>query len=283
MADTLVTTAVETPASPATSPPATATPAPLSSAPPPPPDWRASFPEDLRNHKSLEKFKGMEDVARGYVELEKYRGRSVAFPDENSRPEDRDAFNAKVDAWRGVPDSPEKYTIAGPEGMPLDPGLVTTWQQVFHRGRFTPDQVALIQDAYFGSALGNPEVAAESMRTTAETTLKAEWGGGYAHKLRMAGEGLRLADAKTPGLAEFMETSRLGNHPIFIKHFASEAQRRAEHGDLPIDSRSGDPMGPEGAQQQIAAIRADLTHPYHKGNKEAVAEMKRLYEAAFPG
>jgi hypothetical protein len=37
-------------------------------------------------------------------------------------------------------------------------------------------------------------------------------------------------------------------------------------------------MGPDDARRKIAEIRADRTHPYHRGDRDALAEMQALYE-----
>jgi hypothetical protein len=278
MAETLVGQEPTTPASPAPVSSATTPTAPVSPVTPAASDWRATWTDAvLKNDKTLEKFKGVEDLARSYKELEAYQGKSIRVPGADATPEQRREFEAKLDAYKGVPEDPTKYTITAPEGAgTLDPGAVSQWQQTFHRLRLTDQQVAGLTSEFFGSPMGNPTVAGEQLRGEAERVLRAEWGGGYAYNLSLAQAGARQTLGQE--FVDLMETTGLGNHPVVIKACRRLGQERKEHGDLPANAQTGNLLGPEAARQRIAEIRGDKTHPFHKGDKDALTEMTRLYE-----
>jgi hypothetical protein len=231
------------------------------------------LPPELQAHKSLEKFKDPGALARSYLQMESYQGRSVAIPGPEAKPEERTAFYQKL----GVPDAPDKYEVAAPEGLgELDPAVLGAWKQTFHRLHLTPDQVKGLTSEFFGSPMWNPAVAGEQLRTQAVTALRAEWGGAYDHNLAVAQQAAKQIAGRE--VIEVLEATGLGNHPAFVRLFAKLGRDYADDGQLLKDAQSGGILGPADAQQRIDAIFADRTHPYHRGDKAAVDEMTRLFQ-----
>ena len=250
-------------------------------APVAPSDWRATLPEDVRGHKSLEKFKDPGALVRSYVEMEKYQGRSVVIPGADATPDARQQFWAKIDTLRGVPEKPDAYTITPPEGLTFDDGLVGDFRAVAHRLKLNQEQVAGLTHWFTGSPVGNPQLAGESLRAGAVTQLKAAWGGAYAHNLQVAAQGAKQIGG--PKIMALLESSGLGNHPDVVEFFWRLGKDYAEDGAILTDAQTGGILGPDDARQKIAAIRADKAHPFHRGDKEATAEMARLYELLTAG
>lgn len=275
MADSALATAT----APATEPTPSPAPTPETTAPvtttAPPTSWRESLPPDIKASKSLSRYSSPADLAKAYVELEKFQGRSVAIPGPDATPAERAAFDTKVRQWQGVPDSAERYTIAMPEGMQADERGVKEWQGTFHRLGLTQDQVKGLTDAFFGSATGNPQIAHEQLRTYGETELRKEWGGAFPHNIAVAGRAIRAVGG--PEVFELMERSGLNSHPVMVKFWQRIGRDYQEDGAIPSASHGG-PLGPEDAKRRIAEIRADKSHPYHKGDKDALAEVQALYE-----
>lgn len=274
MAETLLT------APPDTTPPATTTAPPATTTAPPPPSWRDTLPADLKDHKSLSRYTDLPSFAKGFVEMEKYQGRSVSFPSETATPQERAAFEAKMNQWRGVPEGPDKYTVALPEGLQADEKGLGEWKGTFHRLGLTQDQVAGLMESYFGSPMGNPGMAHDQLRTYGEAELKKEWGGAMGHNLAIAGRAIKRVGG--PEVFQLLESTGLNSHPAMVKFWHRIGKDYQEDGAIPT-AQHGGPMGPEDAKRRIAEIRADRTHPFHKGEKDAVAEMQALYETLSGG
>lgn len=239
--------------------------------------WRDALPPDLKGHKSLARYTDVAALARGHVEMERYQGRSIAFPGENATPAERAAFDAKLNQLRGVPEKAEAYNVTLPEGLQADEKGLGEWKGTFHKLGLSQDQVAGLMDAYFGSPMGNPRMAHESMRSFGESELKREWGGAFKYNLDIAGRAIKRVGG--PEVFQLLEASGLNNHPAMVKFWHRIGRDYAEDGSIP-SAQHGGPMGPDDAKRRIAEIRGDKSHPYHKGDKDAVAEMQALYEAA---
>ena len=50
--------------------------------------WRDGLPDDLQGVKTLEKFKDVDALAKGYVHLEKYFDGTIKIPGENATAEE---------------------------------------------------------------------------------------------------------------------------------------------------------------------------------------------------
>lgn len=270
MAETLMTEAAN--ATPEPTPTGTAGTAP----PPARPSWRDGLPPDLKEQKSLSRYADVAALARGHLEMEKFQGRSVAFPGEHATPTERAAFENKINQWRGVPEKPDNYSVTLPDGLQADEKGLGEWKGTFHRLGLSQDQVAGLMDAYFGSAMGNPRLAHESLRSYGEQELKREWGGAFKYNLDIAGRAIKRVGGSE--VFQLLEQTGLNNHPAMVKFWHRIGRDYAEDASIP-SAQHGGPMGPADARRRIDEIRADKNHPYHKGDKEAVAEMQALYEA----
>lgn len=268
------------PAPPATPPVESApVPAPAPSPGPGPTDWRAVLPPELRNEKTLEKFKGPAELARSYVEIEKYRGRSVAIPGPDATAQEKDAFLARL----GRPETPDKYTLPLPESPDVDQNLVGDFKATAHRLGLTQEQLAGITSWYAASPMGNPALASEAMQTKAVEVLRNEWGGAFDHNIKVANAGVGYAERMSgaQGLRELLESSGMGNHPTVVKLFQWIGKANSESGGIPRDAQTRNVLGPEEAQAKINELMR--TPEYQKGDRATVDEVQRLYQLKHNG
>lgn len=170
----------------AAGPPAAPSPAaPPAASPPPaggaPNDWRASFAPELREAASLAKFQDAGALAKSYVELEKKMGAKLAPPAPDAPPEAQAAWRAAI----GVPDKPEGYALAAPEGVPAeawDGERANAFAGLAHQLGLTPAQAKGIADWAAKDAAGALEkmtAGIEADGRPMEDVLRAEWGGQY--------------------------------------------------------------------------------------------------------
>lgn len=266
-----------TAAPPAAAPAAGTAPAAPAPATPAPTDWRAGLPDDLKGHKTLEKFKDPAALAKSYIQMESFRGRSVVIPAADAPPEEQADFYKKL----GVPETSDAYKIEPPQGQQFHPELVKSAQQMFHALKLTPQQAQGLLHYYTGTLANNTDQI-EKLRIETTSALKGEWGGAFDYNLTRADGTAMMIDRQSgAGLMPVLKATGLVNHPAVIKHYHWLAKQFAEDGDLAVEASGL--VGPAEARQQIQAIRANREHPFHRGDKDAVAEMHRLYEIVAAG
>ena len=90
-------------------------------------DFRASLPEDLREHSALQPIQDVENLAKAYVNASSMIGRDkVVIPAENSSPDDWNEVYGRL----GRPDEPAGYQLDAGEGA--DENMVGWFQQAAH-------------------------------------------------------------------------------------------------------------------------------------------------------
>ena len=81
-----------------------------------------------------------------------------------------------------------------------------------------------------------------------------------------------------------MQGVPIGNDPVLFKFFAKMGESLGED---KLKGTLGLGVAPQEAQDKITAILADKNHAYHNrfaaGHEEAVAMVRKLFEAAYPG
>lgn len=141
-------------------------------------DWRAALPPDLRESKSLARYKDAGDLAKGFVELEKTLGRTgVRVPQDGDGPEVQAAWRKAL----GVPDAPEGYQLAPPEGFPADrwdKDGEAEFRKTAHELGLPPAHAKKLMDLY-AQRQAQAYKAIEDARANAEANLRKEWGADY--------------------------------------------------------------------------------------------------------
>lgn len=266
-------------------------PAPPSSPPVPAasPALAAALPADLRAEARLTAHRDVETLARAYVDkCREYDGVKdlIGKRAETLSPEDAQRFFAAL----GRPETPDAYDFARPDlpdGMAWDDELEVAFREAAHAAGLLPKQAAATVDA-FASLMTrrHADATAAERKTTADSVaaLRREWGLRYDRNLLLAKKGLEsIGD---PGFNQLLRQSGLGAHPALVKALARIGAVFAEdslEGGAPGGDFAG---GPDDARRRIgerhrdaAFMKAYMTadHPHHD---DAVAEMRRLHEAA---
>jgi hypothetical protein len=240
--------------------------------------WLDSLPDELKGSDSLKKFKDVPGLAKSYVELEKHLGGTLKMPNDTSKPEEWEAFYNKL----GRPEKPEGYGFKAPETLP--PGvewnedLAKEFSTVAHKYGLTKNQASAMVEMWQGIVTKQAEGywTQEKGLASLHKDFKTddEINAHVAHVQRGVKE---LAD---PDFIELLDTTGLGNDPVMMK-FLAKVGKLFDEDTLPDNFQPGEGgMSVDQAKSEIARIRNDRTHPYHKGDKEAVAYMSKLYESA---
>ena len=233
-------------------------------------DWKATLiPEAIRGEKLWDRFKDPAAAFQSHLELQKTMGNAVRVPGPDAKPEEIAAFHKKL----GVPDSPAGYKP--PEGIEgLDPGRWQMWSTAMHRLGLTPAQVEGLArlDAEERQGMG-----AQLRRSYEEglNTWRGEIGEkAFAREVTLA---KRAIDRHgTPELKAFLDESGLGDHPLWIKAWASVGNLHAEDGY--VDGRVEGVPTAEDAKRRIGEIRAN---PVYRGGGPAARALQDELEGLY--
>jgi hypothetical protein len=233
-------------------------------------DWRATLPPEMQSEKSLEKFKGVGDVAKAYTELEKKMGSAIKIPGSDAKPEELDQFYSKL----GRPESPDKYEFKLPdlpEGIGHDEEMQAAFKSMAHKAGLSPRQAQILMDEYSAVQLKRITEFQNADKQTVEV-LKKEWGADYEKNLGLAQRAVMEAGGQA--LKDELDATGLGNSPLLAKHFASLGAKTAESTLIIGDTQVG--MSEADVLAKIHEIQNDPKHPYNNTRAEP-----RLREAAF--
>ena len=225
--------------------------------------WRDGLPDDLQGVKTLEKFKDVDALAKGYVHLEKYFDGTIKIPGEKATPEDWDRYYSKL----GRPDTPDDYEFEKqevPEGMNYDEHMEGEFLKKAHGMGLNSKQVGDLYGWYNAQTKDmfvQHQVAQENSIQKAEIELRADWGRQYEEKISSI---QRLVDQyATNDEKQYLETSGFGNDPNVARMMDRIAK---DHGEA---KHLGDPKinaftDPDSAQRAKDAFYRDTESDDYK-------------------
>jgi len=210
------------------------------------PGWMSSLPDAHKTNASFAQFKEAPQVWDKFDSLLKAEGKSIAIPDEKSTDEERAAFYTKL----GRPETPDKYSITKPEGLPeifkYDPAIEAAFKKHSHDSGKSDAQTKADWEWYWNTA---KEGAIQQQKAEAQANekainqLKDEWKGDtFKVNSELAARAFKKFSGENPDAAKFVEETKvggvpLGNHPIFLKVFAAVGQAIGD--DSSGDGRDG--------------------------------------------
>lgn len=242
--------------------------------------WIDSLPEDLRGNESLKKFKGIDNLAKSYVELEKHVGGTIKIPQDTAKPEEWDAFYNKI----GRPEKPEGYGFVKPENLPAgvewSDEMAGAFSALAHKNGLTKHQANELIGFWTGLVTKQAEGFWTSEKGMAALETSFNKNEDQINKVVSSAQ-RTIKELADDDLVKVLDETGLGNHPAVLK-FLAKVGDLFDEDTLPENFGPGSTgMSVNEAKAEIAAIRNDRKHPWHKGDQESVNHMNRLYEAAF--
>ncbi|MGH6955297.1 MAG: hypothetical protein ACREEW_01375 [Caulobacteraceae bacterium] len=232
--------------------------------------------EGLRTSPSLQNFKTVDDLASGYVNLEKRFGIDPARRlDLPADPKDAAAMRA-VFTKLGLPEKPEGYGFSLAEGASdADKAFLGRATAALHEiGLPSAQAEGVFQYWMKESAAANEaaQLQAQQARDAGMAALKKEWGGDFDRRAREIGAMMNRYGA--PDLAKELDSGeKLGNHPqlaLFLGHVldavAEDGAAGGESGDAAGSDRRLTPSQAIAEAKRIEAHPGfrDKNHPQHK-------------------
>ena len=240
--------------------------------------WREIIPEDIRGDASLKDIKDITGLAKSYVNAQKLVGSKLSIPKEDDEAAWNDLYGKL-----GRPESAEKYQVKRPElpeGFRYDENQEKQFLPIAHKLGLNNKQTnALIAWKAELDKQGHEQYKQGAQE--AGEALKKEWGNNYDNKIAVAQRVVK--DYADKAVVDFLESSKLGNNPAFIKFMYDIGSHLVEDGGAP---RSGGDNGgantKDEASKKIAALLADpaFAKKYfgqrEQGHNEAVEEIFSL-------
>lgn len=254
-----------------------------------PDNWREALPEDLQKDPTLQNLKpgkeGFTSLAKTLVESQKMLGQpKVSIPKPDASQAEWEAFyNAG-----GRPETVDGYKIEIPElkNIQVDDEKLAEWKKFFHASGLNNKQANDIMSRYL-STMDEQQGSVQQQQQTQIAQklgeLKEEWGESFDSNVEIAKAALRKFASE--GFIEFLNNTKLGDHPDMIKVFHQIGE------GLIDDDTAGRGSGmivssPTRAKREIELLKQDedflkaYTNRQHPGHKAARARMEELQRTA---
>jgi len=248
-------------------------------------NWKDGFPDEIKNHPSMENLDGVEALAKSWVNAQKLIGKEkLPLP---TGADDKEGWNM-VFSRLGRPEKAEGYEI-NKEGVPTEVSIDDNFIKVLRETAFTlglnPIQTQGLFDWWVGTEKGTITQMGETdlaTRQAAETELRTDWGKAYDQNVKLATTVISKFGGKD---VQKLLSSGYANDPTNIRLLATIGKAISEDTDL-LGEGGLPTHTPAEAQIEIDRIKGDMKHPYyhaeHPEHKAAVEFMQSLFKMVYP-
>lgn len=241
------------------------------------PEWLGNMPDDLKESKTLGKFKDVENLARSYVNAERLIGQ-----DKIPMPKTDEDFLAAMRKL-GAPEKADDYkfdeSIAPKDVRESIKAQLPWFKSIASEIGLTPKQAEKLVAAYSNNVAEALQAEAkndEYAMATAQTELRKEWGADMERQVEIAKRAMGHYLSKP--LQSRLIQAGFGNEPELIKLMASLGNARME--EIGID-RSGQAVtNVNSIKDEISKAQADpayldASHPNHG---RAVKKVQAMFD-----
>ncbi len=272
---------------------ATATETPPAQETPTPQDWRELAPEDVKKDPALAGIlanaqeKDLPALIKSFVHYERNKGRSLAVPGKDAKPEEVQAVKNRLYDAGILPRPPAKREDYGftkpeqlPEGFAWNDELVNKFTTTLHKHGASKELGQEILGLY-NEVMGSTSKQFEIDRDQGMTRLRQEFPDDFETRFEAA-KRIGAGVFKSAGELEFYESLGLGNHPLFLGPLMRLAPMAMQDNSfmesLPDD---GGQIPLEEARAEYAKIMTDKTHPMHEGYKRGDPKVKAHIDGLY--
>ena len=236
-------------------------------------DFLSGLGEELAGMKALQNFKSAEDLAKSYISANQLLGKRMA----DLSPEDA----AHLASLQGKPADASEYKLS--EELPAE--SAEWYKNTALKAGLTQEQAKAVADEYIMLERSKMEALEVEDKLRSEEwvgELQKEFGSAFDKQVEMAKRGLKEFGGDE--VVDILNRTGLGDNPSVVKMFAKIGRELLEDSIVHADKGTVFGVTPEEAQKQISALRSnqDFNAAYfdarHPGHKQAVAQMKELYD-----
>jgi len=197
------------------------------------PAWLDSAPDAFKNNESFYQFTEPVKFYEKADALIKAEKDMVVVPGEKATDEQKAAFYTKL----GRPEAADKYSITKPADLPeiiaYSPEVETAFKDFAFKNGIPDAQAKEIYSWYWGlvkNGHAQQEQATQQANEAAVNKLKDEWKGDtFKVNTELATRAFKKFGGDSEEVSKFITESKvdgvpLGNHPMFLKVFASIGQ-----------------------------------------------------------
>lgn len=255
--------------------------APTQQAPQPQTSWTDGFDEDTNAYVENKGWKDPADLLSSYKNLEKFAGGSknlVEIPGEDADVDRLGQFYNKL----GRPESPDNYKLDVPDGY--DNEIVDWYKNTAHELGLSDKQANQLFQKWNENVSQKEQAMQQETNRQQEQAiqdLRKEWGQAYENQIdagRRAVNALGYDQEQLNNMEDKLGTAEM------LKLFAQVGSKMGED-SFAGSERSGGSFGltPAAARQQISDLKLDsgFMGKYTNGDKDAIAKMQKLMEAAY--
>jgi hypothetical protein len=238
-------------------------------------DWVSNLPEDLRVSESITKYKSVEELAKGHVNLSKMIGKDkIALLNENSTDEEKDSFYKAL----GRPDDVSGYEInLEGDDIEINETRMEEFKGVAHKIGLNPQQAQVLAEF---------DIANQRAMVEQQEQQRAEAIAGVEAQLRREmGQTFDSQLSNVKNLVEkyFDEDGRadlynLETNPSIVRGLAKLAKDMGA--DTLVDGNKGSLLTPNQAQAELATLKQSdaYLNASHIEHEAVMAKARELVE-----
>lgn len=248
-------------------------------------DWKSSLNAELRENSSIGRYKSVEELANGYINLQRqFSGNKIVVPTDKSTPEEWQETFTKL----GLPKEVKDYQVKFAEGATIDPKFTEDFKALAHKQGILPKQAQALADWFSEQNKGAETVYANEIKTARAAELKSlqtDWGDAYKQNLGVA----NMVFSELPeDLQKSIKESGLAGNVKLTRALAEIGKKYLSEDQIKGGAQGGgqQSFSPAEAKKAADAIMGDLKHPYHikdhPAHGSAVKEVQALFAAMHP-
>lgn len=244
-------------------------------------EQRNTAPESIKNLLESKKWTSFDEIANGYVDLEKVLGRGEHI----FKPESPDDVDGWKKYWQqlGVPEI-DGYEFEADEAVPFADDLLKRFKDFAHKQHYTKEQATgavqfqreIIKEVMAAEAQAEADAIAneDAEKETIRKALKQKWGGEVAYQNKLI-EARQIADKL--GIYATLERKGLISDPDIIGMLVDIASKTTESILLP-DTPPPPEKKPLEEMEEIKASDAfkQKFHPKHKETIKRFMELNQI-------
>ena len=246
---------------------------------------------EYRQHTALQDINDLNGMAKSYISAQEMIGQQrLPMPVAEADPAEWSRFYDSVGRPTGADGEGYKFDEASiPEGMERNADMEKHFRKSMHDAGLSQKQAEQMYKSYneFSGQFSQKESESMEQREKQwDTEIRQEFGLAYSDQIEAAKA--TVDEFGSEGLKQYLNESRLGNHPEMIKFAAKIGSQLLEKGSQGRAGRQGTSvLTPDQAKSEIAQLYSnpDFMKAYHgtgPAHEDAIKRMGSLHDFAYP-
>lgn len=246
---------------------------------------------EFKDHSALQDINDLNGMAKSYISAQEMVGQQrLPLPTTEASPAEWSSFYDSVGRPTGSDGKGYQFDEGSiPEGLEKSQPMEDFFRKSMHEAGLSQKQAQYMYKSYndfTGQSQTQQGKATEDMEKTWDTQLRQDFGLAYTDQVESAKAAIE--EFGSDGLREYLNDSRLGNHPEMIKFAAkigTQLLETSSQGRAGRTSRSV--LTPEMAKSEIAQLHGNpqFMEAYNgagPSHEDAIKRMQELHDFAYP-